>query len=248
MKKFKNIERNILDVSSPLTKDNILFPPAVVINLDNDKQRMVDFSKHIGSWGIHAARLPAAENVKVPATSLSVAETSCSLSHASAIRYMMLADDRKYMKSKAWLILEDDCRFTMSPQMAVVWSLINVPNDWSVISLGSYNKDRPKLDDHFYRLHTKVDWFPFGAHAYLVNPAHSERLCGAFASCILPVDHVMRQEFETGKGYLLRPSVAYQEIYTSNIAEWGKRKSVKHHADLCEDELKILIEEDEGNT
>lgn len=243
--KFPNIERNILEVSSPLTQGNAAIPPAVIINMDKDKQRLDDIKEHFLMWGVHAARLPAIEGVNLPVTNMTTSEISCALSHASAMRYMMLADGHKYMHSKAWLIVEDDCRFVMNPKMAIVWALMNVPYDWSIISLGSYNKDRPPLKDKAYRLYTGFEWYPWGAHAYLVNPTHASRLMGALSSCTAPVDHIFRAEFKTGKGFLMRPSVAYQEIYESNIADWGKRKSVKHHADLWEDDLKILIEEDE---
>lgn len=245
--KFSNIERNIAEVSSPMTVGNYFVPPAVIINMEKDSVRLHDITKHLMSWGVNGIRLPAVENAKIPATNMSLGEIGCALSHAAALRYMSFADNRKYLGCKAWLILEDDCRFIMNPKMAVVWALANVPYDWSIISLGSYNKDRPPLKEKSYRLCTKFDWFPWGAHAYLVNPSHASRLMGSLSSCTAPVDHIFRTEFMTGKGFLLRPSIAYQEIYESNIADWGKRKSGKHHADLWEDDLKILVEEDEKN-
>lgn len=242
--KFENVDRNIAEISSPLTPGNSFVPPAVIINMEKDKQRLQDITKHLMSWGVNGVRLSAVENVKIPATSMSPGEIGCAMSHAAALRYMLLADNQKHLNCKAWLILEDDCRFIMSPKMAVVWALANVPYDWSIISLGCYNKDRPQLKDKSYRLHTRFDWYPWGAHAYLVNPIHASRLMGALSSCTAPVDHIFRTEFATGKGFLLRPSIAYQEVYESNIASWGKRMSVKHHADLWEDDLKILAEED----
>jgi len=245
MSKFKNIERNLLEIGNLLSPDNRMVPPPVVINLDKDKDRHRDIDKHLSELKIRYSRLAALNGVTLPATGLTVGETSCSLSHAAAVRYMILADNQRYVNCKAWLILEDDCRFLVNPRMALAWILANVPPDWSIVSLGSYNKDRPDLKDGQYRLHTKFSWVPYGSHAYLVNPTHAHRILGLFSSCTAPVDHILHSEFASGKGYLIRPSISYQELYPSNVADWGVRKSVKHHADLHEDDLKILREENE---
>lgn len=245
MSKFKNVERNLIDIGTLLSPNNSLIPSPVIINLDKDKDRYADISKHLSGFGIRHARLSAVSGISLPATGLTTGETSCSLSHAAALRYMILSDNQKHMSCKAWMILEDDCRFLVNPKIALAWILANAPQDWSLISLGSYNKDRPELKDDIYRLHTKINWVPYGSHAYIVNPTHAHRLMGLFSSCTAPVDHVLHAEFATGKGYLVRPSISYQELYPSNVADWGIRKSIKHHADLYEEDLKILREENE---
>jgi len=247
MSELRNLERNMLEATSPIREGNVLVPPAVIINLEKDQDRYVDLIEHLSAWNIHHIKLHAVENISLPATSMSTAEISCSLSHAAAIRYMMLTSNKQYMNCKAWLIIEDDCRFLFNPRLAVMWALLNAPSDWSVISLGSYNKERPKLEHDSYKLYNKINWIPYGAHAYLVNPSHAARLLSIFSCCIMPVDTMLYEEFKSGRGFLIRPSVAYQEIYQSNVASWGIRNSAKKHADLFEEDLKLLLEEKKEN-
>jgi hypothetical protein len=219
-------------------EDPIVGPP-IVINTASDNIRMSSLALHLENWGITPLRLEAVTSCeKLPACALTKYEVNACLSHAAASRFCHASDRQP---RPAWLILEDDCRFLSDPREAVAWTLKNLPQKWSVASLGCYSWEKPSLPLNGMRhLDAAAGWEPYGAHSYLVSAQHGPRLIGSFASCVEPPDWVLMREMRAGRGYLVRPSFTFQDEFPSHGTPNGEIRETKWAADLLpEDVLNI---------
>lgn len=204
-------------------KDEV-FGRVLVLNLKKDKRRWKDICYHLAQWNIFPERYESISDIKIPSLPdhMNKANACLDLTHAAASRHCLLNSQRNF-----WLVLEDDCRFVEDPRKVVlnaIWSLEITNQDWSVISLGSYSKyiDKLRLKPESYLTHVLEKprgWKPWGSHALLVNRRHALSLIQQWSSCMYPADHTLIREYEKGAGFLLRPSAAYQEEYTSKISK-----------------------------
>lgn len=224
---------------------NKILAPPLVINLDKDTGRWNDIVEHFGSWNISPERFSAITNLKLPEISLppsmleSEYNVSCNMSHAAASRYRLYRSNYPF-----WLVVEDDCRFVEDPRKVIadcISTLASNNIDWSIISLGCYSYDRqskrPEIDYGTPLLCKPQGWYPWGAHAYLVNRAHAPKIISRWSACFYPADHLLLAEYATGEGYLRRPSIAYQEEYTSHSNGGDHSRSTKATADMSPDIL-----------
>ena len=210
------------EIDDILTERDPIFGKPIVINMDKDTQRWDDMVKHLAQWDIVPERMPAIHGIKLPCLSDEMKEhdviVNLNLSHAAVSRHCLLEGKRR-----AWLVLEDDCRFLKNPKKVlydVMCGLGGSKIDWSMISLGCFSYDnqavRPPYEEGGYSLVQPHTWYPWGAHSYVVNSAHAIRLVSALSSCFFPSDHLLIHEYTDSKlGFLLRPSITYQEEYVS---------------------------------
>lgn len=229
-----------------------LIDSPLVINLEKDTKRWEDICSHFSQWDILPERFPAVEGIKLPEISLPECmkehsyTVNLNLSHASALRYRTHKSQKPFC-----LILEDDCRFLENPTdliFKIIKNLTSLNFDWSLISLGCFSYDwqapKPPLAQeqlNVYQLSQPNGWYPWGAHAYLINKKHAKRIIGEFASCIMPPDHILLSEYSKKTGFLLRPSMAYQEEYPSHANNGFSTIVTKSSADISEEsKLKIL--------
>lgn len=234
-----------------LTERDPLIGPPIVINADKDKKRWADICEHFSKWNIIPQRFPAVNGVKLPALPPSMCESasapSISLTHAAVSRYCSL-----FTQKKAWLVLEDDCRFVEDPRKVIISALNCCAEsnfDWSIISLGSFSYDkqgkRPPIsyDAHNFTLcKPTAGWFPWGSHSYLVNRSSGLHISAQMSLCLYPSDHVLISEINSGKGLLRRPAATYQEEYPSYRGGTADTKSSADlHPDIINEIMKIKV-------
>lgn len=235
--------KNIADLQKLMHRGSKILPAPIIINLPKDKGRRDSIVNHLAQFGLELYILNAVQGVNLPVAGMTEPEIGCALSHAACLKHFNYDVDPK-QESAAWLILEDDARFLVNPALVACWAVLTLRDDWSVIVLGSHNGARTPLEGDFYRMETKLDWVPWGSYAYLVNPRHGRRLCLEFSECMYPADHILIREIKEGRGYLLRPSVAYHETFSSNIREGAPSSRGKRDADLLPDDHQYLMTPD----
>ena len=212
--------------------------PPVIINLAKDVDRRDKMINHLKNFGIDSLVFPAVEKISIPAA-MQPGENACCLSHAAVLKcYQHQLDPN--LERIAWLVLEDDTRFVINPVNAIIWTLLNIRGDWSIISLGCYNGEAPAIEENEYRLITKTSWPHWGSHAYLVNPRHARRICLEMSSLQMPVDHILSTEIHEGRGFITRPSLTYQETFPSSLRD-GQVKNIKAITDLIIDDRDYLL-------
>lgn len=218
-------------------KNKIMLPP-VIINLQKDVDRREKMFEHLKTFSIDGFIFPAVEKVSIPAA-MQPGENACCLSHAAVLKcYHQQLDPN--CERIAWLVLEDDARFVMNPVNAIVWTLLNIRSDWSIISLGCYNGDAPVIEKDEYSLVTKTSWPHWGSHAYLVNPKHARRIYLEMSALQGPVDHILTTEIHEGRGFITRPALTYQETFPSSLRD-GQVKNIKAISDMIVDDRDYLL-------
>jgi len=225
-------------IATLFSAGNAVIGPPLVINVASDTHRADDIYHHMSQWGVRPEMFPAVTGVSLPALPQSLRETkfavNLNLSHAAASRHCLINTT-----GQVWMVMEDDCRFLSDPRVVVANVLKAVQGvDWSVISLGRISHERqgprPQPPDGYDKLALvqPKGWYPWGSHAYIVNRKHAARLVSMWSGCFYPADHVLLHEYAAGTGFLLRPSVAYQEEYASYQCEGNGVNSSKRTADL----------------
>lgn len=231
----------LVEIKKLLTDEDPLLGPPLVINMAKDSHRLADIQDHMQYWGLRAARFEAVSGVSLPALGQHMQEAkhvvSLNLSHAAASRHYLIEAQNPF-----WMVMEDDCRFLMDPRIIVANVLTSLRDvDWSIVSLGCISHEkhgrRPPPSNGYdnFALEKPSGWFPWGLHAYIVNRKHAPRLVGMWSACFYPADHILLEEYRNGTGFLVRPSVSYQEEYASyQSGESGINES-KRVADLHPD-------------
>lgn len=195
---------------------------------------------HLAQWNIVPERLPAVSGIRLPGLTPSMTaseyNTSVNLSHAGASRHCYFNSKRRF-----WMVLEDDCRFVEDPRK-IVFNIIETLGknnlEWSLVSLGCYSYDWQSPKENFDYATEPVlcrptSWFPWGAHSYLVNRTHAERIIATWSACFNPADHLLLSEYRNDLGYLRRPSATYQEEYLSyHNGNGGGTMDTKKSADM----------------
>jgi len=243
-----------IDIEKFLSEEDELVGPPLVISLEKDAERWSSIVTHLSKWNIKPEKFTAICDIDLPKKSLTLGMQEFSskvnvctnLSHAGASRYRLFQSSHPF-----WLVLEDDCRFLEDPRnkiLSILGSLIESKIDWSIISLGSYctqsdidNNKRLTPDYSILTLEQPTSWFPYGAHSYLINRNYSEDLISKWSSCLRPCDNVLHLEYRNKKGYLLRPSLTYQEEYPSNRSLAGRIYATKKTADIHPDLVKKIL-------
>lgn len=234
----------LVSVEHLLTKDDKTVGPPIVINLEKDRRRYEDIHDHLAQWGIEPERFSALSGIKAPYVRSDMVESphviSLNLSHAAVSRKCLLGSEKKY-----WLVLEDDCRFVIDPRKIVAFVLKSLQGrDWSVVSLGCFSygaRPDPVLGYDNFSFERPGDWHPWGAHAYLVNRNHAKRLVEHWSALWDPADHIFHAEYKNNKGFLLRPAVAYQEVYKSYQSKFTKNHNYKQTADMSPALVKKIV-------
>lgn len=221
-----------------LELNDILEVP-LIINLDKDVKRWNDICDHLSQWNIVPERFSAVHGIKLPENSLNFSmkehgyTLNLNLSHSCASRYRLFYSNKPF-----WLIMEDDCRFTENPKSTILNIIAHLELkkiDWSVVSLGCFSyENQAKSPDipSEYMLTQPHNWFPWGTHAYIVNRKHAARLIAEWGGCFYPPDHTLLSEYNKKNGFLLRPSLAYQEEYASYACDGNSIMSTKNSADI----------------
>jgi hypothetical protein len=173
------------------------FPPTLVINLDERKDRWEGIQKSFAEWPVALQRISAVK--------ASPGWKGCFMSHLKCIE---IARDNKY---EWFLLLEDDCRLdkgALARFQALLPSLWEQRNDWDIFNGGpTFIHDIQKIQSEppLYKIKG------FCTHFCIINKSAYEKILGFEEKAI---DILYSENLRM---ICTHPKLAYQEAGKSDI-------------------------------
>lgn len=205
---------------------NDYFNQVFVINLDRDKERLIEvgseFKKINTKFERHAGVIPTPEDRRLYASA--ICQKTCPNSVLGI--YMAHRQLWEYVvkeKLPSAVIFEDDVRFTSDIDEVLPKAFEELPANWDILYLGCISCYKPSillsladissLTRGFkeYSEHLVVPPLTLGLHAYAITYEGAKKLLNLLPNVTNHVDNMISMKLDNLEYYALRPIVAYQD-------------------------------------